>query len=486
MRTTRILPTDNTAVFMRKQDHLVQLIGALGTNEKRYFKLYSGLQPGEKRYLRLFDALEKKARYDTKELCAELEITSKQLTDDKYYLTQLLLQSLRSYDNDSSEVIQLRNQLANVQVLINRRLFNFAVDIVEKQLARAIELEAFELIDSFLAMRSTCLQNAGRLNEGLDMLQIHQQTSKQLSEVIELSHLRALSRGLEIKGAAAIEFQHVISNPLVQKPIAQLSSLRAKSLRYEIMAHYYQCMVNDPALLQSSREERELYLANPSIKIINPIVYLTNLMRLSSGEENPERRMHYIQLLNQELDTGELNISKQRADSLRWGAMLCSLWNLRYLNRFADALELVSLSSSSIEGRSEYERFTATFEYALILLHNNKPSEALDKIDDLLRYKSDVRSNMQPFVRLLQLMAQLQMGQFNLIPHTVKSAKHWIKQHKAEHAEISLFFKHCAAFAKYPLQKRKQKALFLTDITEGRLANIDRLLHLQRWIAVGL
>ena len=42
---------------MRKQDELVQLIHALTTNEKRYFKLFSRLQPGSKKHEQLFDEL---------------------------------------------------------------------------------------------------------------------------------------------------------------------------------------------------------------------------------------------------------------------------------------------------------------------------------------------------------------------------------------------------------------------------------------------
>lgn len=83
---------------MRKQDFLIGLIAGLEPNEKRYFKMFCGLQPGEKRYLKLFNSLENKTKYDSAELCAELELKPLQLADDKHYLSQILLQSLRNYD----------------------------------------------------------------------------------------------------------------------------------------------------------------------------------------------------------------------------------------------------------------------------------------------------------------------------------------------------------------------------------------------------
>src|SRR5437868_6183410 len=88
---------------MRKQDYLLQLIKSLNPNEQRYFKLFSQVQPGEKRYLKLFDALENEESYEPGKLSRELELQPKQLVDDKHYLQQVLLRSLRIYDDETSE-----------------------------------------------------------------------------------------------------------------------------------------------------------------------------------------------------------------------------------------------------------------------------------------------------------------------------------------------------------------------------------------------
>ena len=105
---------------MRKQDYLLHLITRLEPNEKRYFRLFSGLQPGEKRYMKLFEALENKQKYEANELCSELGIESWQLADDKHYLTQTLLQVLRNYDQESTELNILKSNQEHAQSLINR------------------------------------------------------------------------------------------------------------------------------------------------------------------------------------------------------------------------------------------------------------------------------------------------------------------------------------------------------------------------------
>ncbi len=68
---------------VRKQDHLLQLIHSLGTNEKRYFKLFARLQPGSKQHEKLFDELVKMKQYDAAYLCKKLGKSTSQLSSEK-------------------------------------------------------------------------------------------------------------------------------------------------------------------------------------------------------------------------------------------------------------------------------------------------------------------------------------------------------------------------------------------------------------------
>jgi hypothetical protein len=468
---------------MRKQDYLVGLIAALEPNEKRYFKLFSSLQPGEKRYLKLFDALEKKKKYEASELCDELGIESRQLADDKHYLTQILLQCLRNYDQESTELAILRNNRENAQSLINRRMFSFANDIIEKTLERAWELEAFELIDALLLSRSSCRQNLNEHDDDDDTLEKHGEATDRLTEVIELMNLRSKARSLEVKAAKAKQFEKILSHPLIEGGVGKLNSLRAKSLRYEALAHYNSTCLNDNALLLLAREERELYLKHPLIKLINPIVYITNLYRLSSGESDFEVRQTQINILLQEVANPEIKLSNQRRDSFLWTATLMSLWNLRHLYRFKGALPIAEKAYNLGHARSDYDRFSVAFEYAMALLHNGKVMLAADIVDEMLRFKSDVRSDMQPFIRLLHIMVQLELRNYELIPHIIKSVRFWLKKkEEKDNPEVSLFLKHAGLIAKAPADKREAWRALLKEIEAGKLETITRLLQFDVWV----
>ncbi|MFN8286940.1 MAG: hypothetical protein U0V74_09325 [Chitinophagales bacterium] len=467
---------------MRKQDYLIQLIRALGTNEKRYFKLFSNLQPGEKRYLRLFDALENREQYDTAKLCDEFELTPKQLTDDKYYLTQALLHSLRNYDTESSEIALLRANKENARSLLSRRMFDYAIDLLQKTIEKAWVLEAFEHISELLLLRSLCLQNAERLEEDDNMLAQQHKASLLLNELVQLYDLRKKARNLEVKGSEARAFKNILSHPLIKNGVNKLQSLRSKSVYYEIMAHYYSSSLMVKELLQSSREERKLYLKNPQIRAINPIVYLTNITRLTNGEPDHEVRLELIVQLHKELHHPEIAISPQRANAIRWRSMLLRLWSLRHLGRFKEALRDAEKYYAENENRNSYDHFSITFELILALMMNGRTADAVEKVDELMREKSDVRSDMQPFIRLLNIMVQLELGNYTLIPHLIKSSKAWLKKNNVEHGELSLFFKHANAIATTPLNKRTAYQQFKKDIDDGKLQKIDELIHLGRWV----
>ena len=466
---------------MRKQDYLVGLIAALEPNEKRYFKIFSGLQPGGKRYLKLFDALENKKTYDGTELCSELVLEPWQLADDKHYLTQTLLQSLRNYEQDSTELNILRNSKENAQGLINRRMFSFANDILEKGLARAWELEAFELIGPMLIMRSSCLLNTGAPSDD-KMLGKYESAAASLHEIIEQMDLRSQARNLEIKAAEGAHFEKILAHPLIKGNINKLKSLRAKSLRYETLAHYHSMVINMPALLVLARQERQLYLKHPGIKIINPIVYLTNLARLANGENNFEVSLQLVRDLQKELSDPEIKISNQRRDSIMWTANMLIIWNLRHLHRFKESLSLAEKLYGQKHHMSDYQKLSIGFEYALLLLHNRKAALAAEKTDELLRIKSDVRSDMQPFIRLLHVMAQMALGNYAIMAHLIKSARFWMKKKDSGHAEVNLFLKHMVLIAKAPADKQGAWGALLKDIEAGKMETITRLLQFDEWV----
>jgi hypothetical protein len=106
-------------------DELARLIQSLSKSEKRYFKLFTGLQTGEKGYLRLFDAIDKLGDYDEKKIrkIFEGEDFLKRLPAVKNYLYGQILKSLRVINSGNTVDSQLREMMEDAAILYDKCLY---------------------------------------------------------------------------------------------------------------------------------------------------------------------------------------------------------------------------------------------------------------------------------------------------------------------------------------------------------------------------
>lgn len=473
---------------MSKQNYLVELIRALNTNEKRYFRLFSSVQPGEKRYLQLFDALEGKTTYNIDELSKETGLTAKQLTDDKYYLTQALLQSLQNFDRPNGSYLQLQNGKESARVLMMRRQFAFALDIIERTLERAWELEAFEIINELLTMKTRCQFGLSRFVDDLQILEPHKRVNIELEVVFQLQDLANRARKIHAEANNIKAFEKLLEHPLLANGVQAIGSFRGKLLYYEVWSNYYIGTYKRDMVAKLQGEEQQLYKKHAVLKVLSPVGYVTNGLLMSSNETstgNHEKACEMLESLGNELDKGTLELTLQQLQSLKVNVASFKLWPLRHLGRYNDAVKVARSIYDSVQGRSDTDRFTMLFEYALSLLLSGNVTESLNVVDDLLRIKSSVRSDMQPYLRIISLMVQMSLGNYAVIPYQVKSVKAWLKKQKVENAEFDLLFKHMLAIAQSADRRAGWKALN-EDFTNSKLTNTHNLIQIGEWVKTNL
>ncbi|MFN8287706.1 MAG: hypothetical protein U0V74_13170 [Chitinophagales bacterium] len=111
---------------------MLQLIHALNSNERRYFKLYTGLQSGGKKYAALFDVLAEMQQYDAPAVCTKLNVSRKQLGDDKAYLEVILLKALQAYHANDNYRAQILNGLLEADIIAAKGLFTYALSHLQK------------------------------------------------------------------------------------------------------------------------------------------------------------------------------------------------------------------------------------------------------------------------------------------------------------------------------------------------------------------
>lgn len=125
---------------MRQSDDLFQLIKSLQKNEKGHFKKFTSIHiKGEKnQYMQVFEAIEKQDKYDEHLLIASLKgIPDKNFPVIKNYLYHLILKSLRNYYSSHSIQAQLLEDLQNIEVLFDRKLYQQALKLTERAKVKA-------------------------------------------------------------------------------------------------------------------------------------------------------------------------------------------------------------------------------------------------------------------------------------------------------------------------------------------------------------
>ncbi len=133
---------------MSKKDHLYELIQSLDKSEKRYFKIYFAKDTKEQKYVKLYDAIEKANEYDEKKIKQTIkdEYVQKHFAETKYYLYQLILKVLKHYRTENSIDNLLIERVQNIEVLIQKALWEQAISELQKAKKMAYDYERFEFL----------------------------------------------------------------------------------------------------------------------------------------------------------------------------------------------------------------------------------------------------------------------------------------------------------------------------------------------------
>ncbi|MBI2270877.1 MAG: hypothetical protein HYU69_11080 [Bacteroidetes bacterium] len=134
-------------------DDLFILIKSLSSAEKRYFKIFSTIHSGKsfnKKYIILFDAIDRLKQYDEKKLKTRLkdDTLKSNLKMFKSYVSEVILNSLEKYHQNSTKQLQVNHLFAQAHILCSKRLFPLCEKVLKKAESIAESEELFpELIN---------------------------------------------------------------------------------------------------------------------------------------------------------------------------------------------------------------------------------------------------------------------------------------------------------------------------------------------------
>lgn len=112
------------------KDSLFRLIHAMTRNEKRAFTLEAKQNHASPQYWELFNMISKMKEYDEEVL--RKKFNSINFSEDKAYLYDALLRSLRNYNSEQTLTRQIKNKILDANYLFNAQMFDEAKDLLKQ------------------------------------------------------------------------------------------------------------------------------------------------------------------------------------------------------------------------------------------------------------------------------------------------------------------------------------------------------------------
>lgn len=453
---------------MRRTDSLFQLIKALNRADKRNFKLLTQLTSGDKKYLKLFDAIDRQDSYDETRIVRQFREDNlvNQFSVAKNYLYNSILKSLTYfYKGENAELTSLALQ---VKILIDKNLFPHAQKILRKSKAKARRQENFSELQQLLALERQILVDQQDYKKFGALIEEIQAEELQLLEKIRnfLHYRHLLDEVLKVMTASQSarekedesEFERILKDPSLQSPEAA-TSRRSRILFHTIHRHYWYYVGKIDEVVVSAEKALAIFDESDDLKEAWVHQYIGVLFNCAAAlyaiREIQRSKAVQETLYAIKTRSEKANISKFEkyfALSLSHAANAGDVREgKRLLTEFR---RQIPKYSGKIRKSSEL----LLYYYAAILCHvSNNHREALRWINAFLNEpRTEVRTDLQCNARLLNLIIHFELGNFDLVDHSLKSTYRFIvKRDRMYQAERMVL--------------RSVKALAAADSEEGRL-----------------
>ncbi|HKK80295.1 MAG TPA: hypothetical protein VJ933_11730 [Phaeodactylibacter sp.] len=428
-------------------DKLYQLVHALSSSEKRYFKVTAGQQSGkDNKYLRLFEAIDAQEQFDDSALKTAIygkrEIQSRKYSELKAYLYDMILKSLQAYDEKSSVAYRLKHLLLSVRVLFRRSRFDDCKPLLAKARRLAQQYERFNTLLEILEWEKQIAYteaNVDYLNQELERIAAEEKrTLERLQTIVAYRNTFFRLLVLTRKGRMGStkngqRLEHLIETPLL-KEFSMADSHQAKVLYFRALSIYHFAKSDWPAFYKYSKELVALIESQPDFlkedvseyiaTVSNLIVSCFTLKKYDEIETLLEK-LGSIRALTQD---DELKIHRQYYQSK---FSLCIT-----TGQFEEGYRALQTHFKRVKRFHQTPFRTNSFYlfYFYISFGAEQYEEALDYLNEWLDLETTIeRPYLQGAARLLNLIIHFELGNYELLESLLRSTYRWMKKHDKLH-----------------------------------------------------
>jgi hypothetical protein len=442
----------------RSADTLFQLIKSLKKGEKRNFKLFvrRNTSGGDHKFIQLFDAMDKMKDYDEALLLKKNKSLKKQqLSNIKAHLYKQILSSLRIIRDENNIDIQLHEQMDHARILYNKGLYLQSLKILEKMKESARlhhQLTYLQQVLFFEKKIEALFITRSMQNRAEQLTQESNKVNEQLTVVNKLSNLSLQLYGWYIQHGHARnkkdmdELKEYFEANL-PKNIGPDSSFYERLYLYQSYSWYAYIRQDFLQYYRYTQKWVDLFVEQPDMLSVETATYIKgmhNLMGAHFSLLNPEKLKESIKKF--ELFAKHKVIAENENNRiLTYVYLYTSKINLYFLEgTFTKGLRLVPFLEKMLK---EYSLFldvhrVLVFYYKIACLYfgSGDNERAIDFLNRIINQKSDLRSDLQCYARLLNLIAHYELGNFGLLEYLTKSVyRYMAKMENLSKVEEEMF-----------------------------------------------
>lgn len=447
----------------QQSDPLFQLVKSTTKAEKRHFKLYCNrLSAGQDAlFVQLFDAIDLQKEYDEAAILKRVPgIRKAQLANVRSHLYKQLLTSLRLLKGNHSEEIAIRDQLDFAGILYAKGLYRQSLHLLQRARKRALDLAFYPLGLEITAFEKLIASQYFTLSTDTSVEDLCVQSSeiaRTASIENAYSNLSLQLYGLYVrighaKNAQELAHAHVFLEEHLPPYSESELSFYARLHLYQSYVWFYNITQEFRRQYRVAQKAVDLFHANREMIRHNIPLYLKSLhnllntlfltMRYGKFRAALRQLRHFTVDQNYQLTMSEASLHQQTTYMHRI--------NLHFLEgSFSEGTRWVGELEEILEQDSTGwdEHRILTFYYKIACLYfgagdNGASIEFLNKI--IQRGSPDLGEDIQCFARILNLIANYEMGNDELVPYQIKSVYRFllkIEELNATHEAILKFLR---------------------------------------------
>lgn len=423
---------------------LFELIQSLTKAEKAYFTSFAQWKSREDHplYIKLFDGILRQKQYDEKKIIAQFNVTPNVFSSLKNHLYSTLLDCLRNFHTGDEAAHKVREFIYHAEILFHKKLFTPCLKALDKALKIAEQFElltySLEITQFFQRVKET-ERDVPWLENTLPFL--HHKEKQIIKKIENLRQFRKGRAGAVVYGFK-IDHQGTTNSGFYFRDFVDLSLLKNKNkaFSFEAMLYYYHlnglsyyyksdlknsllCFIEMKKKLEESKKIKLLHANN-----YNSTIH--NILAVGMGILSFEEIKKYFHLFK---NTNHVWVKEDN------GFMATYYNNLLRIYIYYHIRDKVLQVTNEVEdwlGKNEFRADTLNISSIIYFLShiyffNNNLKRSLYWLNNLLNnYSERVENYVYYSAKILILIINYELGNYDQIPYLAKSTYRFLQKRK--------------------------------------------------------